>query len=514
MEVHLREGTVSLSSEECELFNILFTVVDSDCDSAIGGAEGACFLRRAGLSDEVLSDVWRLACGGMSRPKLELNEWIIACKLVSIAQSGFQPLTRDFLFNRKHVLPLPYFGVDPQEPEYSGDQVVTLGTISVRLTNASIVGSGLDRHVVYTVSLRTNMKHFPRPTAIVSRRYSDFRWLHKRLLLLFPGTVVPPLPPKRLWGNTDQEFIDERRAALEHYINHVSKHPLLTKCFEVTTMLDASTEGLHLFRDMIKRNLLAKRELESEGLMNKVVSALNRDGGSQLNMDLNSLPLSVSRISVASSELKLLEHRFESLINIVEKLVHTHKTQTAVLSKVSATLEPVFNDELFALQLKSSMDSVIVYLNSRNDKFGSNFLVPLKFHLGRVRSVKTVIRNHDSFISSLKTAHEKYIQRKNPSDRDKIEKCKENLVNINRSLGEELDKYQIQNTNDMRGLIETYVLVQIESCNALQHAFNSIAKMCSGGDESQQQVSRRKVSMQDTDCPRWLNTTSRNILDI
>lgn len=58
----------------------------SDGDQAVGGAEGALFLRRSGLTNEQLREVWRLASGGVSKQKLELHDWLVACKLIAAVQ--------------------------------------------------------------------------------------------------------------------------------------------------------------------------------------------------------------------------------------------------------------------------------------------------------------------------------------------------------------------------------------------------------------------------------------------
>jgi hypothetical protein len=64
----------------------------SDADDALGGAEGALFLRRSGLTNEQLREVWRLASGGTSKQKLERHDWFVACKLVAATQSkGVEP---------------------------------------------------------------------------------------------------------------------------------------------------------------------------------------------------------------------------------------------------------------------------------------------------------------------------------------------------------------------------------------------------------------------------------------
>lgn len=47
----------------------------------------------------------------------------------------------------------------------------------------------------------------------VSHRYSDFAQLHAALKV--GVTTLPTLPPKKVFGNTDRDFINERRVALQ-----------------------------------------------------------------------------------------------------------------------------------------------------------------------------------------------------------------------------------------------------------------------------------------------------------
>ena len=49
----------------------------------------------------------------------------------------------------------------------------------------------------------------------VEKRYSEIAALHERLLALFPGCVLPRLPPTRLFGNSSASLMNERRSAFE-----------------------------------------------------------------------------------------------------------------------------------------------------------------------------------------------------------------------------------------------------------------------------------------------------------
>ncbi|GFS75201.1 PX domain-containing protein kinase-like protein [Trichonephila clavipes] len=69
----------------------------------------------------------------------------------------------------------------------------------------------------------------------VSRRYSDFDALNN--MLLCSGLDVP-LPPKKMFGKLEREFVAERQQALQVYINFVLSHPWLSSSIHVKKFLD------------------------------------------------------------------------------------------------------------------------------------------------------------------------------------------------------------------------------------------------------------------------------------
>lgn len=96
----------------------------------------------------------------------------------------------------------------------------------------------------YTVYTRTSLPWYPRREITVQRRFSDFEWLHERLRLVFHGTILPPLPPKRWVNNVDADFVRERMEWLARYMARLSQHPRLLSSFELQVMLTASRDGL------------------------------------------------------------------------------------------------------------------------------------------------------------------------------------------------------------------------------------------------------------------------------
>ncbi|KFM76932.1 PX domain-containing protein kinase-like protein, partial [Stegodyphus mimosarum] len=71
----------------------------------------------------------------------------------------------------------------------------------------------------------------------VTRRYSDFDALNNALL--YSGIDLP-LPPKKVFGKLEREFVAERQQGLQAYINFVLSHLLLSSSIHVKRFLDPS----------------------------------------------------------------------------------------------------------------------------------------------------------------------------------------------------------------------------------------------------------------------------------
>lgn len=87
VSLHAADGVLVLSQREHEIYSQLFRVVDSNASGQVEGRDGALFLRLSGLPLEKLRDIWRIACGGTSKPALNLADWCVACRLVALCQN-------------------------------------------------------------------------------------------------------------------------------------------------------------------------------------------------------------------------------------------------------------------------------------------------------------------------------------------------------------------------------------------------------------------------------------------
>ncbi|KAF1770636.1 hypothetical protein GCK72_002456 [Caenorhabditis remanei] len=106
--------------------------------------------------------------------------------------------------------------------------------LEIEVINPITHGVGKMRYTDYEIRMRSNLPVFKQKESSVRRRYSDFEWVRAELER-DSKIVVPTLPGKSFKrqlpfrsddGIFEEEFIENRRKALELFINKVAGHPL------------------------------------------------------------------------------------------------------------------------------------------------------------------------------------------------------------------------------------------------------------------------------------------------
>ncbi|KAI0629115.1 Vps5-domain-containing protein, partial [Trametes polyzona] len=108
------------------------------------------------------------------------------------------------------------------------------------------VGDPIRAYTMYTVHTKTTSPMYKKSTFSVLRRYSDFLWLYETLSMNNPGVVVPPVPDKNPFGRFDNEFVQQRRLALEKCIQKIANHPVLQKDPDLKLFLESDTFSLDI----------------------------------------------------------------------------------------------------------------------------------------------------------------------------------------------------------------------------------------------------------------------------
>ncbi|XP_075289197.1 PX domain-containing protein kinase-like protein isoform X8 [Opisthocomus hoazin] len=76
----------------------------------------------------------------------------------------------------------------------------------------------------------------------IVRRYSDFDLLNNSLQI---SALSLPLPPKKLIGNMEREFIAERQKGLQAYLDVITTHHILSNCELVKKFLDPNSYSVN-----------------------------------------------------------------------------------------------------------------------------------------------------------------------------------------------------------------------------------------------------------------------------
>ncbi|GLC46599.1 hypothetical protein PLESTB_001222000 [Pleodorina starrii] len=105
-------------------------------------------------------------------------------------------------------------------------------------------GEGVAAYVSYKVRTKTTHVNYDAPFNEVTRRFRDFAWLHDKLVEKNKGHIVPPLPEKSAVQKYQMatDFIEQRRRALQVFVNRVASHPVLKDSRELQTFLQANDE--------------------------------------------------------------------------------------------------------------------------------------------------------------------------------------------------------------------------------------------------------------------------------
>ena len=103
----------------------------------------------------------------------------------------------------------------------------------------SIVPGG-NTYVTYLISTKTNMRGFGGSDFSVRRRFRDVVTLADRLSESYRGFFIPPRPDKSVVESQvmhKQEFVEQRRLALEKYLRKLAAHPVISTSDELRVFL-------------------------------------------------------------------------------------------------------------------------------------------------------------------------------------------------------------------------------------------------------------------------------------
>ncbi|KAL5580625.1 hypothetical protein UlMin_013067 [Ulmus minor] len=128
-----------------------------------------------------------------------------------------------------------------RSPSSSSDylKITVSNPLKEQETSNSIVPGG-NTYVTYLITTRTNIPEFGGAEFSVRRRFRDIVTLSDRLAESYRGFFVPPRPDKSVVESQvmqKQEFVEQRRVALEKYLRRLAAHPVIRNSDELKVFL-------------------------------------------------------------------------------------------------------------------------------------------------------------------------------------------------------------------------------------------------------------------------------------
>ncbi|KAI3986918.1 hypothetical protein MKX01_014619 [Papaver californicum] len=105
-------------------------------------------------------------------------------------------------------------------------------------TNSLVPGGG--SYVTYQINTTTNLAEYRGSEFCVRRRFRDVVTLSDRLAEGYRGYLIPPRPDKSVVESRvmeKEEFLEQRRMALEKYLCRLAAHPVIRKSDELRVFL-------------------------------------------------------------------------------------------------------------------------------------------------------------------------------------------------------------------------------------------------------------------------------------
>lgn len=216
-----------------------------------------------------------------------------------------------------HQPPNNTFNTKAAPTLHNKQQTTVTPQLAIQVTDPSRVGDGLNAYFSYRVVTTTSLPQYKQRHFAITRRFRDFDWLHSVLAEACPGTIVPPLPEKHsaqvstklLSGvGCSAEWVEERRAQLQRFMQRVASHPLLHRLPVLQTFLEGTDEALEAHKAAHRAAAKATGSTGGSSSATQNGGAAASDGGEK-GSSLASSVLDGAKaglVSLGKSPLKLL----------------------------------------------------------------------------------------------------------------------------------------------------------------------------------------------------------------
>ncbi|XP_050077727.1 sorting nexin-2 isoform X1 [Anopheles maculipalpis] len=364
--------------------------------------------------------------------------------------------------------------------------------IEIVVADPQKVGDGMGSYLAYKVSTKTNILKFKKRQFFTMRRFSDFLGLHDLLVskYLRMGRIIPPAPEKNIIGTTkvrmgsqpqaetgagvNLEWIENRRASLERFLNRVAQHPILCQDTDFVNFLESDQE---LPRAV---NTAALSGAGVMRLFNKVGETVNKI---TYKMDEND-PWFNDKIN----EVETIDAHMQKLHSAIKALV-SHRKELATLTggvAKSAALLSTCEEHTGLSQALSQLADVEEKVELlRSEQANSDLYIlseTIKDYIGLFGAIKDVFHErvkvfqnwqHAQIQLTKKRENKAKLEYQDRRDKlelaqkeveeweGKVQRCQKEFDNISSEIKKEMERFELARARDFKSTIIKYLQDQM-----------------------------------------------------
>ena len=291
----------------------------------------------------------------------------------------------------------------------------------------------------------------PRLNSECIRRTSDFEWLQKKLILLFPATFFPPLPESSFFDKNTLDNVYRKVRELNYYINTISQNILVrsSKFFQDFITLPLSEfQRKKKYYDSINSPISMQNFTTMEGIIDVTVDD-QKD-----SVCCNFI-----------SDIKNKNILYNNLDNALRNLILEFDIMSTRINDVAISFEKLSNSYHFTVK-GDKINKILMKFSESFSNWGKNYLTQQIFFDEEIREVfkfmsKDLI-NLNSLNEEFSCARINYMESKKlyySKDQEVAKKAEKDFENNQICFGfilnrfyDEFSRVNIEHSNKMKNL--------------------------------------------------------------
>ncbi|CAG8562487.1 12790_t:CDS:10 [Dentiscutata heterogama] len=331
------------------------------------------------------------------------------------------------------------------------------------------IGDPINAHIIYKVRTKTTSTAFKDKEFTVLRRYRDFLWLYNQMTLNNPGIIVPPVPGKHVIGRFQDEFVENRRQALEKCLNKITSHPMLCNDPNLKLFLESDT-----FTIDVKR----KSQDESKSVLKSLGEAVSNATTFSKFIETDEW------VENRKNELDILDSQLRALLKSVEAIVKQRKDLGSTIVDFGDSILSLANTEINKplannLKILGDLQQKIKELHEKQAQQDViNLGNTIDEYIRLVGSIK-IYQTWQNAIYDLqkkKTNYERSkVQGRMSQDKlsimlaqiaeseHRVEDCKHEFEDVSKLIKAELDRFDKEKVEDFKNSVEAFLESMVQT---------------------------------------------------